>query len=212
MTPVPRVLPWSSLVDAIGEARLAEIRAALEQDRVDAWGRDAFLLHRAAGALYRELVPEDGPPDAVTAYGTLLHMIYLMWLAGWPTRTMGDSQPPDEPIVYLQLPERRYWAQRDDAEPHEPIDGVFVLSRGHHRSLQAVLGMHEFGDGFSTIEAEVEWPLEPPGPRDDGSAPFAPRMVGGDRAGLHSVVNAAELAWLCLSPGSTVPPSHRPVG
>jgi hypothetical protein len=180
---VARALPWTNLLAAIGAERFAEVRSALERDGVDPLDRDAFLLHRAVAALYRDLVPEEGAADAVNAYGTLLHMLYLTWL----------EHPA---VAYHQLAERKYWAQRGPAEPHEPIDGVFRFERGGVLELQAVLGVHDFGEGFSTIEAAVPLPLSEPGPRDDGTAAFAPLMVAGDRAGLHSVVNAAELAWL----------------
>jgi len=181
-----RALPWTNLVAAIGEERLAEVRAALEKDAADPLDKDAFLLHRAVGALYRDLVPENGPPEAVNAYGTLLHMVYLWWL----------KHPA---LTYRQLPERTYWAQRDPAEPHEPIDGIFSFERNGAVELQAIIGVHDFGEGFSTIEASVPLPIAEPGDRADGTPAYTPLMVAGERAGLHSVVNPAELAWLCFS-------------
>lgn len=180
-----RPLPWSDLVEALGEERLRDIRAGIEAEPIDELDRDAFVLHRSAGAVLRELVPRDGDPEAVTAYGALLHMIYLMWRHDWPV-----APAPRLPVFYRQLPVRQYWAD------NEPIDGVFVLRRDGHVQVVGVLGMNELRTGFTTVEAEADLPLPALEPRDDGSPPYASVLPGGDRAGLKSVVNAAELLWL----------------
>lgn len=185
-----RPLPWTELVEAIGEERLGDIRTGLEADGVDQLDRDAFLLHRSAGAVLRELVPEGGDPEAVNAYGTLLHMIYLMWLHGWPVVSPSDHPTIRRSVYYLQLAPRAYWAD------NEPIDGLFVLeARGRMQAL-AVLGLNELRTGFTTMEAEAPLPLQQPAARDDGSAPFASVLPGGELAGLKSIVNAGELLWL----------------
>jgi len=178
-----RQLPWTELVEALGEERLRDVRTGLEADGVNELDRDAFLLHRSAGALLRELVPEGGDPEVVNGYGALLHMIYLMWRHDWPLQHAS-------PVYYRQLPPRVYWAD------NEPIDGLFVLeNRGRVQAL-AVLGLNELRTGFTTMAAEAPLPLEAPESRDDGTDAFASMLPGGDRAGLKSVVNASELLWL----------------
>ncbi len=81
-----RFLPWAPLVEAIGDGRFEEIRAALAAAHTDAADRDAFLLAAAAGRLLRELVPGDAPAEAVTSYAALLHTLYLHWAHGRPVR------------------------------------------------------------------------------------------------------------------------------
>src|SRR5207244_9201685 len=117
---VSRPLPWTDIVAAIGEEHFAEIRASVESTKADPLDRDAFLLNGSAAAMLRELMPEEAPAEMISAYGALLHMIYLGWANGWPVVTVsGDqvraqtastlplSHSPMLPLVaYIQLPER----------------------------------------------------------------------------------------------------------
>ena len=182
---------WAAeILGAIGDARLVEVRDALAKDRVDLEDRDAVLLHRAGGALLRELVPEGGPADAVNAYGALLHMLLLAWHHDWPTRF--------PPFAWRELPARTVWAQPFDRAAYEPLNGLFTHQRGGTLRVLAILGQHPARDGFTTLEAEAPQPLEPPPARPDGSAPFSSLMPGGDRAGLTSLASAHELVAYAL--------------
>lgn len=206
-----RLLPWTALIEALGENRFEEIRGALADAKVDAQERDAFLLNGAVGRLLRDLVPEDAPAEAVNAYGALLHMLYLAWTYHWPAlradRGRLDaalrSPTPDTGhqtpfFSYVQLPERLVWAEPEPGAPHEPVDGIFVVAaEGRLRAL-AVLGFRAGREGFTTIECESRLPAPPPGSRPDGSPPFASVLSGGDRAKLFSVTDAPELAALAL--------------
>lgn len=206
-----RPLPWTALVEALGEGSFEAARSSLAKAGTDPFDRDAFLLDGAVGRLLRDLMPTDAPADAVTEYAALLHALYVHWDAGSPVRSLerdaatallsappapaGDAPAPS--AVYVQLPERLVWAAAAPAAPHEPLDGVFVLrSLGRCRAL-AVLGFRPDRQGFTTIEADTPLPprLEP---RPDGSPPFATVLPAGERMGLFSVTTAPELAALAL--------------
>jgi hypothetical protein len=206
-----RPLPWTALIEALGESRFEAVREALAKAGTDPLDRDAFLLDGAVGRLLRDLVPADAPAEAVTEYGALLHALYAHWDAGSPVRSLEReaattllSAPPVQvgtgpapPAVYVQLPERLVWAAAAPGAPHEPLDGVFVLlSPGRCRAL-AVLGFRPDRQGFTTIAADAPLPprLEQ---RPDGSPPFATVLPAGERMGLFSVTTAPELAALAL--------------
>lgn len=208
----PRPLPWTALFDAIGASRFEEIRTAMRHDRVDAANRDEFLMVASAGGLLREMIPPEASADAVLAYGALLHMLFLLWDAGWPVATLDRpmldraladfeplSHPPTAPgVVYVQLPERVVWAAPAPGEPHEPLDGCFVSLRASRASVLAVLGFRADREGLTTIAADALLPLAPPSPRPDGAPPFSSALPSGDRAGLRSVVTPQELLALAL--------------
>ncbi len=98
-------------MELLGEPRFTELKAALDQAGTDVLDHDAFLLEGAVGALLRELMPRDAPAEAVNAYATLLHMIYLCWARGFPVRAVDDvalklaiaTPPPLSPSLPLPL-------------------------------------------------------------------------------------------------------------
>lgn len=199
--PTPRPLPWTDIVAAIGEEHFQQIRQSLESSKTDALDRDAFLLDGSAAAMLRDLMPEDAPTDMVHAYGALLHMLYAMWSRGWPIRTIDEpalraalsnprplnAEPGITEPFYLQLPANLVWAQPAEGEPHEPIDGVFVIARPDRVHALAVLGFRSEREGFTTMEGAITLPAPAPGPRPAGTPAFAGTMPGG--AKLLSVVD-----------------------
>lgn len=207
-----RPLPWTALVDAIGAGRFEEIRASIRHDRVDAADRDAFLMTASAGSLLREMMPPEADAAALAAYGALLQMLYLLWDAGWPVGTLDRPAldraladlaalaglPPAPGVTYVQLPERAVWAEPAPGEAHEPLDGCFVWLGASRVAVLAVLGFRPDREGFTTVEAAGPLPIAPPGPRPDGTAPFATVLPSGERAGLRSVVTPQELLALAL--------------
>jgi hypothetical protein len=208
-----RRLPWTDLLGAIGEERFAELRAALDQRKTDPLDRDAFVLDATAGTLLRDLVPDDAPPEAVNAYGALLHMMFLCWERDWPLTRAAEAPlrhalanpsplaPSPQPlsICYIQLPERLVWAEPEPDAPHQPLDGVFVVVQPARARVLAVLGLHPGRVGFTTMTAEAALPASAPEPRPDGTAPFASMLPAGDRARLFSVVTEHELIALALT-------------
>ena len=210
-----RSLPWTDLVAAIGEERLAQVRDALAASKVDPQERDAFLMNGAVGQLLRELMPEEAPAEAISAYGALIHMVYLAWADQWPVAVIGAEQlrvaldapadlPPSHPpilprISYLQLPPNLVWAEPGAGEAHEPMDGAFVLVREGSVHVLGVLGFRTGRAGFTTMEGAIRLPAPAPGQRPDGAPAFASTLPAGDRAGLISVVDEHELCALALA-------------
>lgn len=204
-----RALPWTAVMEAIGEERFVEMREALERERVDVANRDAFLMAGMAGNMLRDLMPPDAPPETVNAYGALLHMLYLEWSHGWPVRTVAAADlqaaiasrsplsAPRSP-VYVQFPERIVWAEPVRGAAHEPVDGVFLAVSGERATALAVLGFREEREGFTTAEAAAPLPAPLPGPRPDGSPPFTSLLPAGERAGLMSIADESELVALAL--------------
>jgi hypothetical protein len=203
-------LPWDALVAALGEARFAEIRAALAAAHTDAGDRDAFLLDAAVGRVLRTLVPPEAPAEAVTSYAALLHALYQLWAAGMPRRSVVRERleallaaPPRSTAapgaaIYLRLPERMVWAEPAPGAAHEPIDGLIVLPHRDRMSAIALLGVRPGREGFTTAEATAPLPPAPLAPRADGTAPFATTLPAGERMGFRSVTSALELIWLAL--------------
>jgi hypothetical protein len=207
-------LPWAALLDALGEARFREIQAALRQAGTPEEDRDAFLLDGAAGRLLRDVMPHDAPAETVNAYGTLLHMLFVAWSRGWPVaradgarlvqalrqpaRPVQSPEGDPAPVCYVQLPERMVWAAPLAGAPHEPIDGIFVARSAPVVRTMAILGFREAREGFTTVEATARLPLPLPEPRPDGTPAFASLLPAGERAGLFSVADEAELVALAM--------------
>jgi len=206
-----RRLPWTDIVAAIGEERLAEVRSSLRARGTDDLDRDAFLLDPAALNLLRDLVPDDAPLAAVNAYGALLHMLYVSWARDWPiapveadrlreelARPTGLASRTPPVVCYVQLPERLVWAEGEPGQAHEPLDGIFVVAGPERLHALAVLGLRQDREGFTTMESELALPADAPSQRADRSAPFASMLPAGERARLHSVANPHELGALAL--------------
>ena len=204
-----RTLPWLALFEALGEERFEEMRRSLEADNAEASDRDRFLLNRAVAGVLQDLTPEEGPPDTVVAFATLLHFIYVAWRKGWPTedvdadrlrRLLAAPAPPgDTPaFCYVRFPPLLVWASPGPGEPHEPLDGCFIDRAPGRLRVLAILGAREGREGFTTMEAEVALPLPMPPAREDGSPAFANVIPGGERKGLVCLVSTHELATLAL--------------
>jgi len=208
---VSRALPWTELVSAIGEERFAEIRDALAAAGTDDLNGDAFILNGTVANLLRDLMPEDAPADAINAYGALLHMLHVCWARDWPVVTISAERLRDAlprtthhaprtiaEVCYVQLPERLVWAEPAPGEPHEPLDGVFLVARSERADALAVLGFRAARDGFTTMEGAIALPSPPPPARAGGLPPFTSTLPGGSQARLISLVDAHELCALAL--------------
>ncbi|MFI4978706.1 MAG: hypothetical protein ACHQC8_08535 [Solirubrobacterales bacterium] len=206
-----RPLPWTDLFEAIGEERFTQIREALAAAKVDAFDQDAFTMNGAVGQLLRELMPDDAPAEAVSAYASLLHMVYLAWSTGWPvTEVQKDAlrtslaPAPALPapallrFSYLALPPNLVWAEPAAGEAHEPMDGAFVLVKEDRVHVLGVLGFRAGRPGFTTMEGAIRLPAPPPERRPDGRPAFASTLPAGEKAGLVSVVDEHELCALAL--------------
>jgi hypothetical protein len=202
------------------EPRFPAIAEALQQGGVAATDRDRFVLLEPVGRLLREIVPKEAGADALEAHVLLLHHAYLFWTAEQHVYQISDqtlARAVVEPRVttrlphaaqYLQLPELRMWGSPHDGSPPEPLDGMFVSEAGPAEdgeiAVLAIFGMRPDRPGFSAVgldgRADPDDPaageIEIAAARDDGSAPFAPKLAGGTAAGLYSVASAGELLLL----------------
>jgi len=201
------------------EPRFPAIAEALQQDGAAITDRDRFVLLEPVGRLLREIIPEGAGADALEVHVLLLHHAYQFWAAEQPVFQISEAAlrraavekrittELPHPAQYLQLPELRVWGAPNEASPPEPLDGMFVTEAaagGGAIDVLAIFGMRPDRPGFSAVglegRADPEDPeaseIEIAAARDDGSAPFAPKLAGGTAAGLYSVANAGELLLL----------------
>ncbi len=200
------------------EPRFPAIAEALGQEGAATTNRDRFVLLEPVGRLLREIVPQDAGADALEAHVLLLHHAYLYWAAEQRVYQISEDalrRAVDEKRIttllphaaqYLQLPELRVWGTPNEASPPEPLDGMFVseADSAGEIAVLAIFGMRPDRPGFSAVglegRADPDDPeageIEIAAARDDGSAPFAPKLAGGTAAGLYSVANAGELLLL----------------
>jgi len=193
------------------ESRFPAIAGALQQDGAAATDRDRFVLLEPVGRLLKEIVPEDAGADALEVHVLLLHHAYLFWAAKQQVHEISEqalrqaidathitTQLP-QPALYLQLPELRVWGAPNEDSPPEPLDGMFVSETGASGEIAvlAIFGMRPDRPGFSAVGLEGRADsIEIAAAREDGSAPFGPRLAGGTAAGLYSVANSGELLLL----------------
>lgn len=213
-----RTTPYTLAFSEI-EPRFPAIAEALQQDGAAATDRDRFVLLEPVGRLLKEIVPEGAGADALEVHALLLHHAYRFWAAEQPVYQISDeallraalekhiTTELPHPAQYLQLPELRVWGAPDETSPPEPLDGMFVsatAAEGATIDVLAIFGMRPDRPGFSAVGLEGRADPDDPGAgeieiaaaRDDGSAPFAPKLAGGTAAGLYSVANAGELLLL----------------
>jgi hypothetical protein len=214
MRPTPFALAFEEIAP-----RFPAIAEALQQDGAAATDRDRFVLLEPVGRLLREIVPEEAGADALEVHVLLLHHAYLFWAAERRVYQISDealrraagekriSTRLPHPAQYLQLPELRVWGAPSEGSPPEPLDGMFVTEAPEGTgaiSVLAIFGMRPDRPGFSAVGLEgradpddlTAGEIEIAATRDDGSAPFAPKLAGGSAAGLYSVANAGELLLL----------------
>jgi len=199
-------------------ARFPAIAEALQQDGTDPIDRDRFVLLEPVGRLLREIVPEDAGADALEAHVLLLHHAYLFWATGQRIYAISEvtlshavsgkqiTTKTPEAAQYLQLPELRVWGSPSEDSPPEPLDGMFVSSRGPSAEIAvlAIFGLRPDRPGFSAVGLEGRADRDDPtggeieiaAAREDGSASFGPTLAGGAAAGLYSVANTGELLLL----------------
>jgi hypothetical protein len=208
--PSPRSTPFDLVFGDTAQEIFAEINAALSRSGIEPRDRDAFLMVREVVTLLRELRPEEGLGEGIDQLAALVHHSYLFWAAGChvvelPTEHLGDllgiTLPEAEehqgpPAYYVQLPERRIWAQAVTGVPPEPLDGCFVhvLPDGSSIGVLGVLGLHRERAGFTVVEVAGTRPIALV--RPDGSPLFSPTLPGGEAARLFSLAGGEELLEL----------------
>lgn len=213
----PRPTPFDLVFAPLADERFPELRGALAAAALDPADRDAFLMTREAVAMVHQLRPDEGLSEGIDLLAALVHHAYLFWDAG--SRTVAvtpaecdallDSPPADrdpaseaaEPC-YVQLPERKVWAQPVSGMPFEPLDGCFVHGLGAPagaggapiRWVLGIFGLHPERMGFTVVEAVGPRPRGLV--RPDNSPLFSAHLPGGAAAGLRSLAGAEELLEL----------------
>jgi hypothetical protein len=219
-----RPTPFDFAFAELADDRFPGIRDSLAAEGADPANRDAFLLNREVVTLVRDLRPEEGAGEEIGQLAALVHHAYLFWAAGKPVFELDRAQAdallagndslarPARPPAYIQLPERRIWAEAVPGAPHEPLDGCFVHASpdGSELKVLGVFGLHPDRPGFTVVEA-----AGPPAShlaRPDESALFAPLLAGGAAAGLYSLAGGEELLELGyrMIRSADEPPSREP--
>jgi hypothetical protein len=219
-----RPTPFEIVFDSAARTTFPDIQSGLAASGQDPRDRDAFLMQREVVTLLHDLRPEEGLGEGIDQLAALVHHAYLFWNAGSNYlevsarqlgHLLGDSHSrvaePDQAPSYIQLPERRVWAQVVPGQAHEPLDGFFHYSSPEPGVLRVlgVFGMHPERSGFSVVEVTGKRRLSLS--REDGSPLFASTLPGGAAAGLYSIVGEEELLELgarCLELGMiSTPPA-----
>lgn len=210
-----RLEPFAYAFAELADVRFPDVRREAEARHTDLTDRAAFA---ALPAVQRILADVEAPeliqenPQAADEYLTTLYVAFRFWDAGRAVcpvsreaieRALARDPPATLPAVpggacYMQLPERWFWARIGPEEPHEPLDGFFVITSGAGREMTvlAVLGLRLERSGFSQLSVRAT----PQEMRDARLAartpPFASVLEGGDRAGVRSLVATGELVHL----------------
>jgi hypothetical protein len=203
---MPRPTPFDLVFQQIAQETFPQIRSALQQAGHDPRDRDRFLMVRDVVALLRDLRPDEGLGEGIDQLVALIHHAYLFWEAGQPRVELslerltgllagspGEEEGDSPPALYVQVPERKVWAQVIPGQPHEPLDGCFVHSAQDAGVLRVlgIFGIHPDREGFSVVEAAGPRPAALA--RQDGTALFAPTLPGGAAARLFSLTGEEEL-------------------
>lgn len=219
-----RVHPFAMVFAELAPEAFPAIATELEATKTPRDDRDAFVLTAAAGRVLRELVAPNAPPDRIEQLIALLHHGFRYWANGQTTVAVSDEmlrsaldapapQGHDTPSLYVQLPERRVWAQVESSPQHQPLDGCFVAISGPTIDALAVFGLHAARQAFAVIPACG--PADPAVLARDAQHPddtplFASRMPGGEAAGLASLTTVAELLLLVQRLVAIAPNSGEP--
>jgi hypothetical protein len=210
----PRPTPFDLALEPAVQTAFPAIRSALSTSGQDPRHRDAFLMLGEVVTLVRDLRPEGGLGEGIDQLTALVHHGYLYWSAGsirveltserltqllsHPALSANDE--PDHPPHYVQIPERRVWAQVISGQSHEPLDGFFqYTAEPGVRRLLGVFGMHPERLGFSVVE--VTGPRPSALSRLDGTPLFSPTLPGADAAGLYTITGGEELLELAWRTG-----------
>jgi hypothetical protein len=203
---MPRPTPFDLVFQQIAQETFPKIQAALEQAGHDPRDRDRFLMVREVVTLLRDLRPDEGLGEGIDQLAALIHHAFLFWAAGKTAIELTPDQLANllagsaaedaaDPTsaYYVQVPERRVWAQVTPGQPHEPLDGCFVHSAPDPAVLRVlgVFGVHPERAGFTVVEAVGPRPAALA--REDGTALFAPVLPGGAAARIFSLVGEEEL-------------------
>ncbi len=179
--------------------------------------RAAFASLRSVQQLLREIEDPalvESNPTAAAEYLTTLYVAFVFWASGRNTLTVPRTaleplllrpehlEPPTDGATYVHLPEHWLWAQVAPSQPHEPVDGVFVVAtsqRPAEMTVLAPLGVRGDRMGFSqvSVTAAMSELAQLAAQLPEGA--FDPVVEGGQAAGVRSITTPAELLVLGLT-------------
>jgi len=208
---VTRPDPFTLIFDELAREAFAGVRDELSQSGINPADRHAFVLAGAVGAVLRQLLPDDAPPEALERHVALLHHAYRYWEAGRPLHRVDATQvktaaaapagaSPGPRAAYVQLPERMVWAEVEPGTAPQPLDGFFLARTDDSTAdVLAVFGLHPARSAFAVVPVAGPWEeptLATAASRPDGSRVFSSQLRGGEAAGLLTVATGAELLLL----------------
>ncbi|NIM49222.1 MAG: hypothetical protein GTN62_04680 [Gemmatimonadales bacterium] len=210
-----RLDPFDYAFAQLAETRFAKIREETSEAPRHTTDRARFAALPSVQHILADVEAPDvieANPTAADEYLSALYVAYRFWDAGCPVFTVArkgleealaserTGSAPSVPggACYLRFPERWCWAQIGPAEPHEPLDGLFLAASPDNREITivAVLGLRSDRPGFSQVTVTAA-PEDFAAARQEARTPlFAPVLDGGEAAGLKSVVTTAEVLQL----------------
>jgi hypothetical protein len=210
-----RTDPFEHAFAAFAAKHFAEIRDDASGQHKDTTDLPQFASLGTVQRLLDEIEsPEalEGEPEAAAEYLAGLYVAFRFWDAGKsiiqvnrerlaslleaPVRYETVTVPNG--ACYIQLPERWFWAQIEPKEPHEPVDGLFVVEGVHRREVfvLVVLGLRADRPGFSQVSLTARVEDFALAAEEAGRPLFAPVLDGGDAADLKSLVSEADVLLL----------------
>ena len=209
-----RLTPFDHVFADLAATRFAALRDEAVARAADTSDLGRFAALPTAQRLLAEMETPDlvrEHPEAAEQYVTALFVAYRFWDTGCRVTAVDRSaleraiaraaaQPPviSFDTRYLQLPERWFWGRIGGTEPHEPLDGMFVVSgrNGAEVTVLAVFGLRADRAGFSQVAIRATADELPAASMQHRTPPFAPVIEGGRAAAIRSVVSPAELLAL----------------
>ncbi len=205
-----RLHPFGYAFSQLAETQFAAIRAQVPDETMDlATMAGLPSVHDLVRDVSKDLVEPN--PRAADEYLAILFAAYRFWRAGEHTFSVARkglanaiaTPPAAAPNVLhhacsLQLPERWFWGTIGEDHPHEPLDGMFVVSATTQPqfTVVAVLGLRPGRDGFSQVMVSSSLADVLAAGSTMRAPPFAAVMDGGIEAGFQSVTSEGELSPL----------------
>jgi hypothetical protein len=207
---VSRLHPFGYAFSQLAETQFAAIRAQVPDETMDlATMAGLPSVHDLVRDVSKDLAVPN--PRAADEYLAILFAAYRFWRAGEHTFSVARKvlanaiadPPATAPNVphdacYLQLPERWFWGTIGEDQPHEPLDGMFVVGATTQPqfTVVAVLGLRPGRDGFSQVMVSSSLADVLAAGSTMRAPPFAAVMDGGIEAGFQSVTSEGELLHL----------------
>lgn len=221
-----RIIPSDLIFGEAIEDRFQLVKTEAEVSRRDFTDPAQFAALSTVQHLLTEIESPkllEQNPAAAAEYLILLYAAFRFWEGGkrvmqvvpleWDDTFIAHFVSADPPEItagacYVQLPERRFWAQIESGAPHEPLDGCYVATSrdGRQVVVVAILGLRTGRSGFSQVSLTVTQEELEAARTITRYPAFAPVMDGGAEAGFKSVESQAELlllTQLALAQGNT---------